>query len=114
MFDFGFTELLVVVVIAVVFLGPDKLPEVMLNIARFMRKIKSFIVNAKDTIDKELQIQELKEEVSRYRQDALATSNEIRKPLDDIQDKIQNFSLNDEVEISPNKQNEEQNIKNIK
>jgi len=90
MFDFGFTEILLVAVVAIIFLGPEKLPEVMLNIARFFKKIKGFLTDAKSSIDKELQIQELKDEANQYKQDLLSASQqleelsnrEIRNPLE--------------------------------
>ena len=41
MLDIGFSEFLVVVVLAVLVLGPDKLPEAMKDFARFIKKIKN-------------------------------------------------------------------------
>ena len=102
MFDFGFTEILLVAVIAIIFLGPEKLPEVMLNIARFFKKIKSFLTEAKGSIDKELQIQELKDEANRYKQDLLSASQqleelstrEITKPFEDEVREIKKIDQN--------------------
>jgi len=36
MFGMGFTEILFIAVIAIIFLGPDKLPEAMVQIANFL------------------------------------------------------------------------------
>ena len=40
MFGMGFTEILVVIVIAILFLGPDKLPTAMVEVAKFIKGIK--------------------------------------------------------------------------
>ena len=36
MFGMGFTEILIIMVIAILFLGPDKLPGAMVDIAKFL------------------------------------------------------------------------------
>ena len=41
MFGFGFTEILIIVVIAILFLGPDKLPSAMVDVAKFFRSVKN-------------------------------------------------------------------------
>jgi sec-independent protein translocase protein TatB len=99
MFDFGLSEILLVAVIAIIFLGPEKLPEVMLNIAKFFKKIKGFLTDAKSSIDKELQIQELKDEANRYKQDLLSASQqleelsnrEIKEPINEEVREIKKF-----------------------
>jgi len=41
MFGMGITELLVVAVIAIIFLGPEKLPTALVETAKFFKKLKS-------------------------------------------------------------------------
>ncbi len=91
MLDLGFFEILLIGILAIVVLGPDKLPETMANIFRFFKKIKHFITETKSTIDKELQIQELKDEANHYKQELMSasqkleemTNSEIRNPIND-------------------------------
>ncbi|MCS0634433.1 sec-independent translocase [Streptomyces sp. LP05-1] len=52
--DIGTMELLVLVVLAVLVFGPDKLPKVIQDVARFIRKIRDFSENAKQDIRSEL------------------------------------------------------------
>ncbi|MEU1279895.1 sec-independent translocase [Streptomyces sp. NPDC005805] len=52
--DIGGLELVVLVVLAVLIFGPDKLPKVIQDAARFIRKIRAFSENAKDDIRSEL------------------------------------------------------------
>ena len=54
MFGMGFTEILVIGIIAILFLGPDKLPETMVEIAKFLRNVKRTVTNAKSSIESEL------------------------------------------------------------
>ncbi len=37
MFGMGFTEILMIAVVAILFLGPDKLPDAMVSVAKFIK-----------------------------------------------------------------------------
>ncbi|MFJ6212841.1 sec-independent translocase [Streptomyces sp. NPDC092296] len=52
--DIGLPEMLVLIVIAVIIFGPDKLPKVIQDTMAFIRKVRSFADNAKADIRKEL------------------------------------------------------------
>jgi sec-independent protein translocase protein TatB len=80
MFGLGFTEILLIIVVAILFLGPDKLPEAMVNIAKFMKSVKKAIGDAKSSLDEEMKIAELKEEALGY-----------KKKLDDATSELQGF-----------------------
>ena len=47
MFGMGFIEILMVAVVAILFLGPDKLPDAMVKVAKFMKSVKKAIGDAK-------------------------------------------------------------------
>ncbi|WP_201353552.1 Sec-independent protein translocase protein TatB [Hydrogenimonas urashimensis] len=67
MFGMGLSEIFFIVVIAVLFLGPDKLPDTMIQIAKFFRSIKRTVNDAKSSLEEELKISELKEEALKYK-----------------------------------------------
>ncbi|OQX73864.1 MAG: Sec-independent protein translocase TatB, partial [Campylobacteraceae bacterium 4484_4] len=43
MFGMSFGEILIIAIIAILFLGPDKLPEAMVKIAKFFKSFKKSI-----------------------------------------------------------------------
>lgn len=67
MFGMGIFEILVILIVAVIFLGPEKLPQAMVDIAKFFKAVKKTINDAKDTFDRELQIDEIKKEAFDYK-----------------------------------------------
>lgn len=77
--DMGFSEILFVAIIAIIVLGPEKLPEAMLNIGRFFGKIKKMWRDATADIRKELELEEMKEEMQKY-----------KKQLEELQKKVDN------------------------
>ncbi len=67
MFGMGFTEILIIAVIAVLFLGPDKLPSAMVDIAKFFRSAKDAIGSVKDTLEEEMHMSDIKKEALAYK-----------------------------------------------
>lgn len=67
MFGMGIGEILVIVIIAIIFLGPEKLPEAMVKGAKFFKTLKNSINDVKTTFEQEMKIQELKEEAITYK-----------------------------------------------
>ena len=63
MFGVGFSEILMIAIVAIVFLGPDKLPGAMVEIAKFIKKAKSAVTDAKESLNSELNLEELKKEL---------------------------------------------------
>lgn len=77
----SFGEIIVILVVAILVLGPDKLPQTIIQIAKIFKAIKRNIDDAKSSIEKEIRINDLKEEAKKY-QDEFSSANEnIRKKL---------------------------------
>ncbi len=92
MFGMGFTEILFVAVIAIIFLGPDKLPEAMVQIAKFFNSFKKTVSEAKSTFEQEIHINELKEEALSYKRtldnDISGFKNSLSNPIDDLNEAL--------------------------
>jgi len=67
MFGMGFTEILFIAIVAIIFLGPEKLPGAMVDIAKFIKSIKNAITDAKNTLNEEVNLDELKQEALNYK-----------------------------------------------
>ncbi len=78
MFGMGFTEILMIAIVAILFLGPDKLPDAMVKVAKFVKGAKNALTEAKSAIDSEIKISELKEEALGYKAKLDEASNELQ------------------------------------
>ncbi|WQY54281.1 Sec-independent protein translocase protein TatB [Helicobacter pylori] len=122
MFGMGFFEILVVLVVAIIFLGPEKFPQAVVDVVKFFRAVKKTLNDAKNTLDKEINIEEIKKETLEYQklfeskmeslkgvkieelEDAKITAeNEIKS----IQDLMQDYQRSLETNTTPNHLNEE-------
>lgn len=91
MFGIGFTEILLISIIAILFLGPDKLPEAMVQIAKFIKGVKKTVGDAKSALDEEMRIADLKEEALSYKQQLDSATDELKS--------FKNVGLNEMDEI---------------
>lgn len=78
MFGMGFTEILLIAIVAILFLGPDKLPDAMVKVAKFIKGAKNAITEAKSAIDSEVKISELKDEAMGYKAQLEAATDELQ------------------------------------
>ncbi|QOP40612.1 Sec-independent protein translocase protein TatB [Sulfurimonas marina] len=77
MFGMGFTEILIIAIIAVLFLGPDKLPSTMVEIAKFFRSMKNTLGTMKSTIEEEMHVADIKQEALAYKQELERASHNV-------------------------------------
>ena len=61
MFDIGFQELLLISVIALIVVGPERLPKMARTLGLWSGKIRYYVNQVKNDIDREVRAQELKE-----------------------------------------------------
>jgi sec-independent protein translocase protein TatB len=81
MLGMGIGEILIVAIVAVIVLGPDKLPSAMVNIAKFFKLFKQTINGAKSTFEQEIKIAELKEDAKKYKDSLTGSIDGVRKKL---------------------------------
>ncbi len=60
MFDIGFWELSLIGIVALLVIGPERLPAVARTVGKYVGKANRFISNIKDDINKELKDEDLK------------------------------------------------------
>ena len=92
MFGIGLTELILIAIIALLFLGPDKLPDALVQLAKFIRSTKKMITDAKGALEEEVRINELKEEALSYKAELDKATKELQNfkniDFDDLVDDI--------------------------
>ncbi|MFW2172041.1 Sec-independent protein translocase protein TatB [Acinetobacter guillouiae] len=88
MLDVGFSELLVFGIIALLVLGPDKLPEAARFVAKWYSKLKRLISNVQNDIDRELRLSELREQM----QNEMRRIQELEKKMQAQMHELQQLS----------------------
>ena len=63
MFDIGFPELLLILFVGLVVVGPDKLPQLIKTSIRSFRTLRGYLVEAKSQIEKSVGIDEIRQDL---------------------------------------------------
>jgi|GEM_PF-144328 len=85
MLDVGFSELLVFGIIALLVLGPDKLPEAARFVAKWYSKLKRLISNVQNDIDRELRLSELREQMQNEMQRIQELEQKMQAQMHELQ-----------------------------
>ena len=92
MFGIGFTEIVLISIIAILFLGPDKLPGALVDMAKFIKSVKKTVGDAKSSLEEEMKIADLKEEALSYKKQLTDATDELKG--------FKNISLEDLDDVS--------------
>ncbi|MEA3404258.1 MAG: Sec-independent protein translocase protein TatB [Pseudomonadota bacterium] len=91
MFDIGFLEILIVLIIALLVIGPERMPEVARKLGSFMGKTKRFIASVKeeghlqetvDELKKSMDLQEEQKTIQNLEQNLHESMNQSAQEID--------------------------------
>lgn len=93
MFDIGFWELILIAVVGLVVLGPERLPVAIRNVSRWVGAARRMAGSVRDELEQELKIQELQENLKKAEQmgmknlspDLQQSVDELKKAAEDVQ-----------------------------
>jgi sec-independent protein translocase protein TatB len=88
MFDIGFSELLVIGVVALIVIGPEKLPRVARTIGHLAGRLQRYVADVKADINREIEFDELRKMRDSMQKAASemesSVSSELSKTADDL------------------------------
>lgn len=83
MFDIGFFELVLVGVVALLVIGPERLPGVARKAGLWVGRMRGFVSSVKEDIDQELKTEELKRIMKQH-----AESNSLHQIIEETRDAV--------------------------
>ena len=79
MFDIGFSELMVIGVVALLVIGPEKLPKVARTLGHLLGRAQRYVNDVKSDINREIQLDELKKLQAEVTESARSLEDSVRK-----------------------------------
>jgi len=86
-FDIGFSELLLVLVIGLVVLGPERLPVAVRTVAGWIRTLRAMAASVQSELSQELKLQELQDSLKKAEEAGLKNlTPEIKASMDELKE----------------------------
>jgi sec-independent protein translocase protein TatB len=79
MFDIGFSELLVIAIVALIVIGPERLPKVARTLGHLFGRMQRYVNDVKADISREMQLDELKKMQSSMEDAARSVRDSVHK-----------------------------------
>jgi sec-independent protein translocase protein TatB len=93
MFDIGFSELLVIGVVALIVIGPEKLPRVARTIGHLAGRLQRYVADVKADINREIELDELRKMRDSMQQAAsemeTSVNSELSKTADELNQSLE-------------------------
>ena len=70
MFDIGFSEMMLIAIVALVVIGPERLPKVARTAGHLLGRLQRYVNDVKSDINREMQLEELKKLQSELQESA--------------------------------------------
>jgi sec-independent protein translocase protein TatB len=97
MFDIGFTELLVIGVVALIVIGPEKLPRVARTVGHLAGRLQRYVADVKADINREIELEELRKMRDSMQQAASNFETSVQSELNKTEAQL-NKSVEDVVQ----------------
>ena len=85
MFDVGFSELIVIAIVALVVIGPERLPKVARTAGLLLGRLQRYVNDVKADISREMQIDELKKLQAQMQESARSFENSISSEIQSVE-----------------------------
>ncbi|HEV8095477.1 MAG TPA: Sec-independent protein translocase protein TatB [Burkholderiales bacterium] len=101
MFDIGFSELLVIGVVALIVIGPERLPRVARTIGHLMGRMQRYVADVKADIDREVELEELRKMRDSVQQAATNIESSVQSELNKAETELNQAAAAASGEVSP-------------
>lgn len=89
MFDISFTELMLIGVIALVVIGPERLPRVARTVGHLLGRAQRYVGDVKSDIQREMEVDELKDLKGQMEEAAKSVKTSVKDATDTLRDPLE-------------------------
>ncbi len=88
MFDIGFSELLVIGLVALIVIGPERLPRVARTLGHLAGRLQRYVADVKADINREVELEELRKMKDSVQQTAAGIESSVQSELNSVQGEL--------------------------
>jgi len=84
MFDISFTEIMVIAVVALIVVGPERLPKVARTLGHLLGRVRRYVGDVKNDIQREMEVEELNELHTSVQKAAHSVEDSVREEISEL------------------------------
>jgi sec-independent protein translocase protein TatB len=88
MFDVGFSELMVIAVVALIVIGPERLPRVARTMGHLFGRLQRYVNDVKADINREMELEELRKFKTTFEDAARDFESSVNATVDSVQGEV--------------------------
>ena len=101
MFDFGFTELMLIALVALIVVGPERLPKVARTAGHLLGRMQRYVSDVKSDISREMQLEDLKKLQKQVEQQAKDLESSVRSEMNKVDGDLRKTAAEIERDLTP-------------
>lgn len=90
MFDIGFTELIVIGVVALIVIGPERLPKVARTAGHLYGRLQRYVSTVRSDISREIQLDEMRRAGQSFRESVESMASDVQQQATVVDDYLKN------------------------
>lgn len=99
MFDVGFSEIFVIGIVALIVLGPERLPKVARTAGHLLGRLQRYVSDVKADINREIQLEELKKLQAEVSDSARKIEDQVRGEFESARNVVEGGALSAVAEL---------------
>ncbi len=96
MFDIGFSEIVVIMVVALIVIGPEKLPKVARTLGLLWGRAQRYVNGVRADIERDMQLEEVRQIRQKMEEDAMAIAHSAKRAVDSVDQHVQSLAQSSE------------------
>lgn len=89
MFNFGITEVMIIAIVGLIVIGPERLPRVARTLGHLFGRMQRYVTDIKADINREVELDELRKLQSSMKEAAKEIEESVSKQVNFIEDEVQ-------------------------
>ena len=101
MFDIGFSEMLVIGLVALIVIGPERLPRVARTLGHLAGRLQRYVADVKADINREVELDELRKMKDTVQQAASGIESSVQEELNKTESELNSAAASATAEPAP-------------
>ena len=104
MFDVGFTELMLIALVGLIVIGPERLPKVARTVGHLLGRLQRYVGDVKSDISREMQIEDLKKLQAQVTDQARDMERQVNDQMHSVETSLNQSILASAEQNNPSEQ----------